>query len=85
MAPAQKADDPVNGYVLLGNHVTALQGALGLTADDVQAVLADNGLDIGRWVKSEDLGAQNMRRGEERQRVFAAAGRRRPFRRLRSC
>ncbi len=45
-APAQTADDPVNGYVLLGNHVTALQGALGLTADDVQAVLADNGLDI---------------------------------------
>ncbi len=45
-APAQTAEDPVNGYVLLGNHVTALQGALGLTADDVQAILADNGLDI---------------------------------------
>lgn len=45
-AAAQTADDPVNGYVLLANHVTALQGALGLTADDVQSVLADNALDI---------------------------------------
>ena len=45
-AAAQTADDPVNGYVLLANHLTALQGALGLTADDVQAILADNALDI---------------------------------------
>ena len=29
-----------NGYVLLGNHSTALQGALGLTADDIAAQLA---------------------------------------------
>jgi hypothetical protein len=45
-APAQTADDPANGYVLLANHLTALQGALGLTADGVEAVLVDNGLDI---------------------------------------
>ena len=42
----QQADDVSNGYVLLGNHSTALQGALGLTADDIASVLADNGLDI---------------------------------------
>ena len=42
----QQADDTANGYVLLGNHLTALQGALGLTASDIEAILADNGLDI---------------------------------------
>jgi peptidoglycan hydrolase-like protein with peptidoglycan-binding domain len=43
----QQADDPTNGFVLLGNHLTALQGALGLTAGDIESILADNGLDIG--------------------------------------
>jgi peptidoglycan hydrolase-like protein with peptidoglycan-binding domain len=42
----QQADDVANGYVLLGNHLTAIQGALGLTASDIDSVLADNGLDI---------------------------------------
>jgi hypothetical protein len=42
----QPADDVANGYVLLGNHSTALQGALGLTADDIELILVDNGLDI---------------------------------------
>jgi hypothetical protein len=37
----QTTDDPANGYVLLGNHATALQGALGLSANDVAAILAD--------------------------------------------
>lgn len=44
--PAQSADDVPNGYVLLGNHSTALQGALGLTANDIESILVDNGLDI---------------------------------------
>ena len=39
-------DDLVNGYVLLGNHLTAVQGALGLAANDVEAILVDQGLDI---------------------------------------
>ena len=44
--PAQTVEDVPNGYVLLGNHVTAIQGALGLTSDDVEAILIDNQLDI---------------------------------------
>jgi peptidoglycan hydrolase-like protein with peptidoglycan-binding domain len=44
--PGQQADDVANGYVLLGNHLTALQGALGLTASDIESILAENGLDI---------------------------------------
>ena len=43
----QTVDDVTNGYVLLGNHITALQGALGLSASDIASVLVDNGLDIG--------------------------------------
>jgi hypothetical protein len=43
----QTADDVTNGYVLLGNHLTAIQGALGLTADDLESILSDNQLDIG--------------------------------------
>ena len=42
----QAAEDVANGYVLLGNHLTAIQGALGITANEVGAILADNGLDI---------------------------------------
>jgi Neuraminidase-like domain/Salmonella virulence plasmid 28.1kDa A protein len=42
----QTAEDVTNGYVLLGNHLTALQGALGLSAGDIAAILVDNGLDI---------------------------------------
>lgn len=42
----QTADDIPNGYVLLANHSMALQGALNLTADDIQSILVDNGLDI---------------------------------------
>ena len=40
------ADDLANGYVLLANHLTAVQGALGLAADDVEAILVNQGLDI---------------------------------------
>jgi peptidoglycan hydrolase-like protein with peptidoglycan-binding domain len=43
---SQTAEDVANGYVLLGNHLPAIQGALGVTSDEVQAILADNGLDI---------------------------------------
>ena len=42
----QTAEDVAKGYVLLGNHLPATQGALGLTSDEVEAILADNGLDI---------------------------------------
>jgi hypothetical protein len=42
----QTAEDVPNGYVLLGNHITAIQGALGLTANDVESILIDNGSDI---------------------------------------
>ena len=42
----QTADDVANGYVLLGNHLAALQGALGLSAGEIASVLFDNGLDI---------------------------------------
>jgi peptidoglycan hydrolase-like protein with peptidoglycan-binding domain len=42
----QTADDVTNGYVLLGNHLTALQGALGLSASEIASILGDNGLDI---------------------------------------
>ena len=42
----QIGEDVANGYVLLGNHLPAIQGALGLTSDEVEAILADNGLDI---------------------------------------
>ena len=42
----QTAEDVANGYVLLGNHVTAIQGALGLTANDVESILFDNQLDV---------------------------------------
>jgi peptidoglycan hydrolase-like protein with peptidoglycan-binding domain len=42
----QTADDVTNGYVLLGNHLTALQGAFGLRAADIAAVLVDSGLDV---------------------------------------
>ena len=41
---SQTADQPANGYVLLANHATALQGALGITANDSAAILADAGL-----------------------------------------
>lgn len=40
--PTQTKDDVTNGYVLLGNHVTAIQGALGLTANEVESILNDN-------------------------------------------
>jgi peptidoglycan hydrolase-like protein with peptidoglycan-binding domain len=43
---SQTAEDLPNGYVLLGNHVTAIQGALGISSSDVQAILTDNGQDI---------------------------------------
>ncbi len=39
-------DDVASGFVLLGNHLTAIQGALGLTANDVESILADNGKDV---------------------------------------
>jgi Neuraminidase-like domain/Putative peptidoglycan binding domain/Salmonella virulence plasmid 28.1kDa A protein len=42
----QTADDVPNGYVLLGNHLTAIQGAIGLTATEVDSILGDNQLDI---------------------------------------
>jgi hypothetical protein len=42
----QTVDDVSNGYVLLANHVMAIQGALGITSRDVEAILVDNGLDI---------------------------------------
>jgi hypothetical protein len=42
----QTAEDVPNGFVLLANHITAIQGAFGLTAADVQSILTDNQLDI---------------------------------------
>ena len=42
----QTKDDVTNGYVLLCNHMTAIQGALGLTANEVESILGDNQLDI---------------------------------------
>jgi len=42
----QTAEDLTNGYVLLENHLTAVQGALGLAADEVAAILGDQSLDI---------------------------------------
>ncbi len=42
----QTAEDAVNGYVLLGNHATAIQGVLGLTAAEVGSILTDNQLNI---------------------------------------
>ena len=35
-----------DGSALLSDHVTAVQGALGLTADEVESILSDNQLDI---------------------------------------
>ncbi len=42
----QAAEDVPNGFVLLGNHVPAIQGALGIASSDVEAILVDNALDI---------------------------------------
>ena len=39
--PVQTAEDVANGFVLLGNHVSWFQGALGVKSDEVQAILTD--------------------------------------------
>ncbi len=43
---ASQPESPQTGNVSLKAHMVALQGALGLTADDVQRILADAGLSL---------------------------------------
>jgi uncharacterized protein YjbI with pentapeptide repeats len=71
------APHPVAHYQqVLARRLDKDKGALaGLSDSDLMPPLASGvapnpiGTDIGRWVRSEDLHAQNMRRGAERQRA----------------
>jgi peptidoglycan hydrolase-like protein with peptidoglycan-binding domain len=44
--PALPNQGVADGYVLLNDHITALQGSLGLTAGDIASILSDNGYSI---------------------------------------
>jgi uncharacterized protein YjbI with pentapeptide repeats len=78
---APQSPRPVEHYQqALVRRLDKDKGALaGLSDSDLMPVRESgvvpniSGLDIGRWVKSENLHAQNLRRGVERQRAHARA------------